>query len=242
LLAWVTGAGISIAAADESGRVTAVFDGDTIRVSLESGISDTVRLIGIDCLETDDEREPVRLSALFAKRYTFLHLFGRRVRLSFDWERRDRYGRMLAYIHLEGGNFNQRILEDGFASPFLKFPFRRDYQETFVEAAKRARGLERGLWRPEPYPVLAPERALDSAGLLASVRFRCAEIRRWRSLIFLVPASGAFSAFIQRRDAAAFGDLEALIGREILVSGLIEVYQGQPRILLFLPRQISDPG
>ena len=72
-------------------------------------------------------------------------LAGRRVELELDVEHRDKYGRLLAYIYLDGRRFNDRLLELGYAR-VLVIPPNGVYARPMLQeqlAAKRARI---GLW------------------------------------------------------------------------------------------------
>ena len=85
----------------ESTTVTRVVDGDTIEVRLDGRI-EKIRLIGIDTPESVKPGTPVECYAKAASAQTDRLLEGRRVRLEFDAERRDRYGRLLAYVYVTG--------------------------------------------------------------------------------------------------------------------------------------------
>jgi micrococcal nuclease len=50
-----------------------------------------------------------------AAAYTTRRLFGRVVRLEDDVERHDIYGRRLAYVYLDGRNFERELLQQGYA-------------------------------------------------------------------------------------------------------------------------------
>ena len=95
----------------DQGTVVVVYDGDTIKVKFDNGIERRVRLIGIDTPEIGEEPLEAPLEALLAKRFTFYHLFRQRVKLTYEHELEDRYGRLLAYVWNEKGMFNQFILE-----------------------------------------------------------------------------------------------------------------------------------
>lgn len=82
-----------------SAVVTRVVDGDTIEVRIGDRIED-VRLIGVDTPETVKPGEPVECFGPQASRFAHGLLEGRRVRLVFGVERRDVYGRLLAYAYL----------------------------------------------------------------------------------------------------------------------------------------------
>jgi len=70
--------------------VTRVVDGNTLQ--LENG--ERVRLIGIDCPAIDTEGG--KKATEFVKGF----VEGKQVRLEFDVEKRDKYGRLLAYVYL----------------------------------------------------------------------------------------------------------------------------------------------
>jgi endonuclease YncB( thermonuclease family) len=93
----------------EPANVTRVIDGDTIEVALDNEII-TVRLIGIDTPETVHPTEPVECYGPAASRFTTGALQGRPVRLEFDVERIDRYGRTLAYVWLGAELFNETLV------------------------------------------------------------------------------------------------------------------------------------
>jgi len=117
----------------ESGLVTAVYDGDTIKVRFKNEKERKVRLIGIDAPEIGDSKEEAKFRAQMARRFAFFYLYRKTVKLSYDWEIEDKYDRLLAYVWTEKqGLFNKFILSEGFAAVFLKFPFK--YREEFIEA------------------------------------------------------------------------------------------------------------
>ncbi len=82
-----------------SAVVTRVVDGDTIEARIGGRVED-VRLIGIDTPETVKPGAPVECFGPQASRFAHRLLEGRRVRLVFGVERRDPYGRLLAYVYL----------------------------------------------------------------------------------------------------------------------------------------------
>ncbi len=136
--------------------VTYVYDGDTIKLNNET----RVRLIGID---TPESRDNPKLARDVAKRhidrtkqiamgkkaaaYVQEFLKGQRVRLEFDVEQHDRYGRVLAYVYLADGTFvNAKIIQDGYAYP-LTVPPNVRYAHLFKQWFDEAREQKRGLWQ-----------------------------------------------------------------------------------------------
>ncbi|MBN2206129.1 MAG: thermonuclease family protein, partial [Candidatus Aminicenantes bacterium] len=158
-------------------RVIRVFDGDTVEVRFADGAEKKVRLIGIDSPEMDDEREDVLFFAHMARRFAFHHLYDKTVGLAYDWERTDAYGRTLAYVVVEDGTlFNERIIREGFAYAFTRYPYRDDLKALFREAQREAQRSARGLWREEPWPVVGPADARSHLGRIATVSFVCKNI------------------------------------------------------------------
>jgi micrococcal nuclease len=124
--------------------VTRVVDGDTFEARIGGRIED-VRLIGVDTPETVKPGTPVQCYGPPASHFTHQLLEGRTVRLVFGVERRDVYGRLLAYVHLGGRFVNAILIRRGLART-LTIPPNDRY-------APRLRGLEssaaragRGLW------------------------------------------------------------------------------------------------
>ena len=83
-----------------------VVDGDTIVLDG----NERVRLIGVDTPETQDPRKPVQYFGKEAYEFTKNLVEGKKVRLEYDQNKKDKYDRTLAYIFLEDGTFlNVRI-------------------------------------------------------------------------------------------------------------------------------------
>lgn len=104
-----------------------------------------VRLIGVDAPETGGPRgaQPYGEEAHDFARFV---LEGEKVILQTDEEKRDQYGRLLAYVWLPDGKmFNETLLREGYAQ-VATFPPNTRYLDRFVAAQKSAREAERGLW------------------------------------------------------------------------------------------------
>jgi len=123
--------------------VTRVVDGDTVDISPSVEGFARVRLIGVDTPETHFGTQPYGAEASeFAKR----HLEGKDVVLELDVQKRDPYGRLLAYVHLPDGRmFNEVLVEEGYAQ-VATFPPNVRHVDRFREAQRDVRGDERGLW------------------------------------------------------------------------------------------------
>lgn len=126
-------------------RVVQTTDGDTVKITPEVQGEDRVRLIGVDTPETNPERGPEPYgeeAALFTRE----SIQGRDVTLEFDAERKDDYGRILAYVRLPDGTmFNETLLREGYAQ-VATFPPNTRYLGRFEEARSEAREARQGLW------------------------------------------------------------------------------------------------
>jgi micrococcal nuclease len=222
---------------ENRGIVVVVYDGDTIRVRFDSGEERKVRLIGIDTPEIGEKLHETPLEALFAKRFTFHHLFRQRVRLTYEQEREDRFGRLLAYVWYDSGMFNQLILEQGFARVFQKFSYA--YKDKFIRIQKEAQTRGRGFWRDGLYPLVPMSQVKEHIGNLVRIKFFCDRIRENGRLLFMQPRSADFAALIQKEFLPLFGDVQRMNGKTIEVFGFLEEYRGQPQIMLFFPSQID---
>lgn len=127
-------------------RVARVVDGDTIKVTL-GGRSDTVRYIGVDTPEDVKPGVPVACFALTAAARNRALVAGRAVRLRFDSNPRDHYGRLLAYVYRErdGLFVNAALASGGFARAY-PFPDNPAHRALFARLAAAARAADRGLW------------------------------------------------------------------------------------------------
>jgi micrococcal nuclease len=128
--------------------VTRVVDGDTFR-AVVSGREEPIRLIGVDTPEVPWYGGPDGCFGEEAALYASRRLDGRAVRLEFDVERRDRYGRLLAYVFLERELINLTLLRHGFATALAVSPNLRR-QALFEAAEEAARETGTGLWSACP--------------------------------------------------------------------------------------------
>ncbi len=137
-----------------------IVDGDTVYLQFPHG-KESVRLIGIDTPESrenqrayrqaEEYRVPLKTILSLGKAAT-RHLDtlaprGSRVSVSYDQVKRDKYGRLLAYLYRSDGTMlNQQMIVDGFAAPLSIKPNTR-YATSFAEHAERALRAQKGIWQ-----------------------------------------------------------------------------------------------
>ena len=130
-------------------KVSKITDGDTFYVTTSSSEKYKIRLIGIDAPETRNVGVKVRKEyfGTEAKNFVTQLLRNKKVKLTFDVQKTDRYGRVLAYVYLENGIFlNQYLVEKGYAV-VSTFPPNVKFVEKFTQAERNARKLKLGMWK-----------------------------------------------------------------------------------------------
>lgn len=140
--------------------VVRIVDGDTVEVRLRNGTTDTVRLLGVDTPEVHVENEPgefegvpdtdegaacLRSAGQRAGNALRDRVAGERVRLVVDAtaDRRGGYGRLLAYLELDGADLNRWLVAEGHARVYDSTFARSD---DYYDAESRARDENLGLW------------------------------------------------------------------------------------------------
>jgi len=124
--------------------VVDVVDGDTIEVELAGRVED-VRYIGVDTPESVAPGQPVECFGLAASEFNAELVAGERVRLRFDVERRDDYGRLLAYVYVGERFVNAELLREGFARTLTIAP-NDSFAARFARLEQAAGRAGRGLW------------------------------------------------------------------------------------------------
>lgn len=127
-------------------RVVRVTDGDTLRVRLEDGSDEYVRVLGIDTPEVHEQAECGGGDASAAM--AALAPVGSTVRLVSDPTQadRDRYDRLLRYVERSGRDVGEAQIVSGHARVYVHrdHPFRRT--DAYLRAEARSERLGEGLW------------------------------------------------------------------------------------------------
>jgi len=140
--------------------VIRVIDGNVLKVEYKDK-KESVRLIGIDAPECKINRKArrdairtrqglltVTSMGIEAARYVKRQVKkGDTVILEFDVRMRDKYGRLLSYVHLvDGRMLNEEILRAGYAYTVTVAPNVK-YRDKFQKARSEAKKNRRGLWK-----------------------------------------------------------------------------------------------
>ena len=125
-------------------EVLRVIDGDTIEVEI-GGSTEDVRYIGVDTPETVKPGTPVQCFGPQASEHNHELVEGQAVRLRFDAERRDVYGRLLAYVYAGPLFVNADLVRGGWART-LEIEPNTSQAERLGRLEQAASRAGRGLW------------------------------------------------------------------------------------------------
>jgi micrococcal nuclease len=127
-------------------KVTRVVDGDTIVIDYK-GKAEKVRLLCINTPESvhPDEKQNIPMGRV-ASDYTKKRLQGKYVQLKLEGPLRGKYGRLLAYVFIDGINFNLELVREGLSPYYTKYGLSQSYDEEFQEAERYARKQGLKIW------------------------------------------------------------------------------------------------
>jgi micrococcal nuclease len=220
--------------------VAKVFDGDSILLSDNREI----RYIGIDAPETGGKR-PREYGGEEAKHLNERHVLGKEVELQYDVEKKDTYGRTLAYVRVNGMFVNKELVSEGVAIA-LPYPPNLLYHEELKEAMGEARRMGRGLWAEQDQWIIGYLDADRYIGESKTVLGRTLHTDVTKAGIFLNYGADFrtdFTVFIPRKDFGYFdkaGIMDPAAyydGKLIEVTGTIKEYNGAS-IMVRHPDQI----
>jgi micrococcal nuclease len=121
-------------------------DGDTLLVRTDGGDRVRIRVIGVDTPEDVAPGRPVQCWSRRAAAFTQAALEGRQVRLVLGRERKDRYGRTLAYVQrADGFDLEAELLRGGYART-LEIAPNDDRAPHYAALERTARRAGTGLW------------------------------------------------------------------------------------------------
>ena len=128
-----------LSAAEIFGKVVGVSDGDTITLLDTSNSRHRIRL---DRVDAPERRQPFGEKS---KRFLASLVFGQCVRV--EYEKKDRYGRILGTVFLGDEEINLTMVRHGMAWHYSFY----DKTERYAVAEREARQKKIGLWRdPDP--------------------------------------------------------------------------------------------
>lgn len=131
--------------------VVNVTDGDTIKVKIEKK-EETVRMLLVDTPETKHPKLGVQPFGPEASAFTKKLLTGKAVELEKDvGDARDKYGRLLMYVYVDGKSVQEQLLKKGLARVAYIFPPNIKHVDKYREIQKKAQKAGIGIWSIENY-------------------------------------------------------------------------------------------
>lgn len=132
-------------------KVIRVVDGDTIKVDYK-GKEETVRFLLVDTPETHHPKLGVQPFGPEASQFTHKLLDGKRIQLELAiGGGRDKYGRMLAYIYVNGKSVEEELLKNGLARVAYIYPPNTKYVDEYRAIQETAQKNAVGIWSIEDY-------------------------------------------------------------------------------------------
>lgn len=140
-----------------------VIDGDTIKVNYK-GNTETIRYLLIDTPEINHKQLGKQPFSEEAKNRNKEILSNGNLTIEFDvGNRLDNYGRMLAYIYIDGVSVQETLLEEGLARVAYVFPPNTRYLDDFEKVSNIAEKGKVGVWETPNYVT---SRGFDSSVLV----------------------------------------------------------------------------
>jgi len=229
-----------MAAHTEGAHVAEVFDGDTVR--LADGRH--VRLIGINAPELGHDGHPDEPLATAARERLRRLVEGREVRLLFEEQQHDHYGRLLAHLELaDGTRVEEALLKEGLASAIAIPPNIREVVR-LQAAESEARQAHRGLWADSYYVSVAAESLSPVHTGYRFVHGRVTHVGASQKYVYLDIGS-RFALRIARDDWQRYFHTrpESWRGAQVEARGWITEYQGRLHMNIGHPAMLQRlPG
>jgi len=229
----------------EEYEILKVIDGDTIVLNDDSQTH--VRYIGIDTPEILTLESPGEPFSFEAKRLNENLLYGKKIRLDFDKEKYDHYGRMLAYVYAGEVFVNEEIVRRGLATS-LKIKPNTKYINRIEAAENEAKKFRRGIWsdlsnfhtpQDNSQFQIKPMRSEDFIGRRVVVKAKISHFRKSNKVIVL-RIDDDMDIVIFKGDWGNFNffNIEPesyYVGQPVEVIGRVKLYKGRPQIIVNHP-------
>lgn len=231
---------------EKEALVIDVIDGDTVVAVTEEGEKETVRYLLIDTPELHHPRRGEEELGREAKAFNASLVAGRKVRFELDAEKRDRYGRLLAYAWIEEKGeekmVNEMLVKEGLALPYF-IPPNGKYLDRISEAAKRAKVRNVGLWKIARKRVYTPDQVYSAlpyiAGRYITLVMRVEEAKKSGSRWLLYERKSRCQLVIYDNNEHLLGAKDFIVGRKIRAIGKITASHSGAEMIISDTSQIE---
>ncbi|WP_426982621.1 thermonuclease family protein [Bacillus cabrialesii] len=126
-------------------------DGDTIKVTYNGNV-DTVRYLLVDTPETKKPHSCVQPYGKDASKRNKELVNSGKLQLEFDkGDRRDKYGRLLAYVYVDGKSVEETLLQEGLARVAYVYEPNTKYIDQFKKDEQEAKSEKLSIWSKNGY-------------------------------------------------------------------------------------------
>lgn len=198
-------------------RVKKVLDGDTIK--LENGRK--VRLLAINAPEVAGRNKLEEQGGEAAKQWLIKKLQGKKVRLEYDQEKKDKYGRTLAHVFTDKDeHINLMLLRLGLAHLNL-YPSNTLYLKQLTVAQQQAEQQTKGIWSLDNFQV-KPIDQIDKNNYRGWQRLtgQAKKIKQTRKYFYL-QFSDKFSARISKANRHLFPAIKSYLKQPLEIRGWV---------------------
>src|SRR5574341_1718331 len=229
--------------------VSKVIDGDTVTIE---GFDTSVRYLGIDTPEMLTEDSPGDPLAEKARDLNRRIVNGKKVRLEFDKQKYDDYGRLLANVFVDNTFVNEEIVRSGLARALIIKPNEK-YASRILEAEKQAKKERKGIWGKlsELNPpsgntrfLIKPSQASRYVGERVVVRGKITDFRKSKKVLVLSMEDDLdLVIFPNSWDNFSFFGIipeKYYVGEPVEVIGRVKMYKGTPEIIISHPISIRS--
>jgi endonuclease YncB( thermonuclease family) len=215
--------------------VAKVYDGDTF----QTRHGEKVRLLNLNTPEIQHRDNLAQPGGNKASKALNALILGQQVKLTFDKEKKDKYGRTLAHIWMRDGLWvNQYMIQKGYAHVYTFEPNTRWVQK-LLKAEHQAREKKLGIWGLNRFKVLDAQHLSTSViGQFRVVEGKVSRINDKKGWSFRM---GKLNISIPRRVRGIFHQPPHLhIGESVSVRGKVRVSRkGQLFLALYSPYDLE---
>jgi len=232
-------------------RVLKVIDGDTVIIDHPN--VERVRYLGIDTPETLKPNSP---GDPFSKQSTAFNerlVLGKDVTLEIDEEKYDPYGRLLAYVFIDGKLVNEELVREGLARAFFIGPNRK-YESRIYKAQREAQNNKKGIWgNPESFKtpkdnkkfLIKPFQAREYVNDRVVVRGKINTMKKNNSKVMVLSLENDLDIVFFKDSLENFRFFKIdpaydYIGKPVEVIGRVTMYRGSPQIIVSHPIVIRE--
>ena len=231
-------------------RVLDVIDGDTIVINHPK--ADRVRYLGINTPEMLNPESPGDPYSIESTELNKQLVMGKNVTIETDEEKYDPYGRLLAYVFIDGKMVNEELVREGLARKFFIGPNRK-YESRISHAQEEAQNYKRGIWsNPENFTtpgknkdfLIKPYNAREYINDRVVVRGKIDKIKKnsKKVLVLSIDKDIDIVFFKDSLENFRFFKIDPAydyVGKPVEVIGRVTMHRGSPQIVVSHPSVIK---